>query len=191
MHLHFLFFKIFSSENFFISCEVFDCIAVILVSHDTYVKTLSCTLNQAKYASYWMTCGSWDPLGVIESYMNPKFDLYKGMEDFSCLLERVGLLRLTQADTERVVKTIREVEPRFASFNEVKEANGARDRAQQEIFLCENKVALQELPLDELFDAWTQTHYPTLKKKAGDSKSVDTFFKKDFSSAKFMNLRKF
>ena len=79
----------------------------------------------------------------------------------------------------------------FASFNEVKEANGARDRAQQEIFLCENKVALQELPLDALFDAWTQSHYPTLKMKAGNSKSVDTFFKKDFSSAKFMNLRKF
>ena len=160
---------------------------MILVSHDTYVKTLSCALKQAKYASYWMTRGSWDPLGVIESYMNPKFDLYKGMEDFSCLLERVGLLRLTQADTERVVKTIRKVEPRFASFNEVKEAKGARHRAQQEIFLCENKVALQELPLDELFDAWTQTHYPTLKKKAGNSKSVDTFFKKDVSSAKFMN----
>ena len=76
-----------------------DCIAVILVSHETYVKVLSSTLNQAKYSSYWMTRGSWDPLGVIESYMNPKFDLYKGMEDFSCLLERVGLLRLTQADT--------------------------------------------------------------------------------------------
>ena len=164
-----------------------DCIAVILVSHETYVKTLSSTLNQTKYSSYWMIRGSWDPLGVIESYMNPKFDLYKGMEDFSCLLERVGLLRLTQADTERVVKTIRKIEPRFPSFNEVKEAKGARDRAQQEIFLCENKVALQELPLDALFDVWTQTHYPTLKKKAGNSKSVETFFKKDVSSAKFMN----
>ena len=63
--------------------------AVILVSHDTYVKTLSCMLNQAKYASYWMTRGSWDPLRVIESYkyMNPKFDLKKGMKDFSCLLD--------------------------------------------------------------------------------------------------------
>ena len=59
------------------------------------------------------------------------------------LLERVGLLRLSQADTERVVKTIRKVESRFASFNEVKESKGARDRAQQEIFLYENKVALE------------------------------------------------
>ena len=67
-----------------------DCIAVILVSHETYVKVLSSALNQTKYSSYWMTRGSWDPLGVIESYMNPKFDLNKGMEDFSCLLERVG-----------------------------------------------------------------------------------------------------
>ena len=76
-------------------------------------------------------------------------------EDFSCLLERVGLLRLTQADTEKVVKTIRKAESRLASFNEVKDSKGVRDRAQQEIFLCENKVALQELPLDELFDMWT------------------------------------
>ena len=162
---HFLFFKIFSCENFIISCEVLD-----VTIHDDYVTVIFDVSHL-----------------IIIISMNPKFDLNKGMEDFSCLLERVGLLRLTQADTERVVKTIRKIEPRFPSFNEVKEAKGARDRAQQEIFLCENKVALQELPLDELFDAWTQTHYPTLKKKAGNSKSVDTFFKKDFSSAKFMS----
>ena len=74
-------------------------------------------------------------LSVIESFMNPHFDLYKGMEDFCMLLERIGLLRLSQSDTERVVKTIRKVEPRFASFNDVKDAKRARDRAQQEIFL--------------------------------------------------------
>ena len=69
------------------------------------------------------------------------------------LLERVGLLRLSQADTERVVKTIRKVEPRFASFNGVKESKGAGDRVQQ-IFLYENKVAhkvaLEKLPVNEL-----------------------------------------
>ena len=111
-----------------------------------------------------MTGGSWDSMGVIESFMNPNFELFKGMEDFCILLERVGLLRLSQADTERVVKTIRKVEPRFASFNEVKESKGARDRAQQEIFLHGNKVALKKLPLDELFDAWSQSHLPSLKK---------------------------
>ena len=61
------------------------------------------------------------------------------MENFCILLERVGLLRLTQADTERVVKTIRRVEPQFAGFNEVKESKGARDRAQQEIFFAKTK----------------------------------------------------
>ena len=71
--------------------------------------------------------GSWDSMGVIESFMNPNFDLFKGMEDFCILLERVGLLRLSQADAERVVKTIRKVEPRFASFNEVKESGPAID----------------------------------------------------------------
>ena len=37
----------------------------------------------------------------------------------------------------------KKVEPRFASFNEVKESKGPYDRAQQEIFLYENKVALE------------------------------------------------
>ena len=92
-------------------------------------------------------------IGVIESYMNPKFDLFKGMEDFCILLERVGLLRLRQADTERL-ETIRKVEPRFSGFDEVKKSQGARDRAQQDIFLNENKVALDSLPLEELFDSW-------------------------------------
>ena len=125
-------------------------------------------------------------IGVIESYMNPKFDLFKGMEDFCILLERVGLLRLRQADTERVVKTIRKVEPRFSGFDEVKESTGARDRAQQEIFLNENKVALESLPLEELFDSWTQSHRPSLKKTNTKSISVETFLKKDTTALKFM-----
>ena len=76
-------------------------------------------------------------------------------EEFCIFLERVGLLLLSQADTERVVKIIRKVEPRFAAFNEVKESKGARDRAQHEIFLHENKIALKNLPLDELFAGWS------------------------------------
>ena len=125
-------------------------------------------------------------IGVIESYMNPKFDLFKGMEDFCILLERVGLLRLSQADTERVVKTIRKVEPRFSGFDEVKESKGARDRAQQEIFLNENKVALESLPLEELFDSWTQSHRPSLRKTNTKSISVEAFLKKDTTALKFM-----
>ena len=53
--------------------------------------------------------------------MNPSFDLHIGMESFCVLLERVGLILKTQADTERVVKTICEVELRFACFNEINE----------------------------------------------------------------------
>ena len=71
------------------------------------------------------------------------------------------------------------MEPRFTTFNEVKEQKGARDRPQQEIFLCENKVALQELPLDDLFDRWTQ-------KQDAKAKSIKTFLRKDLTSAKFM-----
>ena len=120
--------------------------ASIVILHKTYRDTLDSGLNQMKYAGYWKINGSWDALGVIESYMNPNFDLFKGMEDFCILLERVGLLRLSQADTERVVKTIRGVEPRFAGFNDLEECKGARDRAQQEISLYENKWLWNSCP---------------------------------------------
>ena len=118
--------------------------------------------------------------------MNPRLDLHVGLEDFCVLLERVGLLRFNQADTERVVKVIRKVEPRFASYNEVKEDKGKRDRAQQEIFLHENKVALEDLPLERLNQKWLKYHLPSLKKKSdGKSKSIEIFLKKDKSKAKF------
>ena len=73
--------------------------ASILISHEKYRDLLDSAFNQIKYADYWKTGGSWDSMGVIESFMNPNFDLFKGMEDFCILLERVGLLRLSQADT--------------------------------------------------------------------------------------------
>ena len=85
--------------------------------------------NQERYKSYWMMNGRWSPIGVIESYMNPNFELHKGMTAFCILLERVGFILKTQADTERVVKTIREVEGRFSNYNEVCEMKGKRDRA--------------------------------------------------------------
>ena len=90
----------------------------------------------------------WNPLGVIESFMNATLPFCKGMEDFCYLLERVGLLRYTQADTERVVKTVRKVEKRFNNFNEVKQAIGKRDRASQEIFITRIRL------LSEIF-RWT------------------------------------
>ena len=53
------------------------------------------------------------------------------------MLERLGLLPLSQADTERVVKTIRKVEPRFAGLNEVKESKIARPGSARKIFVRE------------------------------------------------------
>ena len=53
--------------------------ATILISHKAFCDILSSPVNQLRYDSYWKTRGSWDALGVIESFMNPSFDLYKGM----------------------------------------------------------------------------------------------------------------
>ena len=99
-------------------------------------STVRCVFDfrQSLDASYWKVNGRWTPIGVIESYMNPNFELNKGMTAFYVLLERVGLILKTQSDTERVVKTIRKVEGRFANYNEAKESKGKRDCANQKIF---------------------------------------------------------
>ena len=99
----------------------------------------------------------------------------------------MALIRYTQADTERVVKTIRKVEKRFSGFDEVKEASGKRDRAAQEIFIHENPVALSELPLDKLHKKWVQTHKSSLKKKkAAKASTIENFLKNDSSKARFL-----
>lgn len=103
------------------------------------------------------------------------------------LLERVGLILKTQADTERVVKTIREVEPRFACFNEINEAKGKRDRANQEIFLHENSVSLVNLPLEELNQVWLKKHQPSVKiSSSGKKVCIQNFLDADFPTAKFL-----
>ena len=55
-------------------------------------------------------------------------------ENFCYLLSKIGKIRFSQADTERVVKTIWKIEQRFSNFTEIDEAKGKRDRAKQEIF---------------------------------------------------------
>ena len=72
------------------------------------------------------------------------------MPDFAWILSKIGLIRFMQSDTERVVKTVRKVEHRFASYNEIKLEQNKRDRANQEVFLHENPVAFANLPLEEL-----------------------------------------
>ena len=60
------------------------------------------------------------------------------------------------------MKTIREVEGRFSNYNEVNEMKGKRDRAKQEIFLHENTVRLDQLPLEDLNQFWLKNQRPSL-----------------------------
>ena len=164
-----------------------DILAAITVGHQEYHAALNNPQNQERYDSYWKINGRWSPIGVIESYMNPNFSLHHGMTSFCILLERVGLILKTQADTERVIKTIREVEGRFSNYNEINEAKGKRDRANQEIFLHENSVRLQDLPLEELHQMWLKNHLPSVKKQGkGKQVCIDNFLKADVSKAKFL-----
>ena len=45
---------------------------------------------------------------------------------------------------------VRKIEARFAGFNETNLLAGKRDRCMQEVWLCENVVAMQKFPLMRL-----------------------------------------
>ena len=104
-------------------CDAFDCsslIASVCIQYIEFVKLLADSDLQKKHDTYWKKSGRWDPLGVIESFMNPTFELSDNMEDLCFILSKIGLIRFTQSDTERVVKTIRKTETRFAGYNDIK-----------------------------------------------------------------------
>ena len=165
-----------------------DILASILVEHKMYHNALNDPGNQQRYVDYWKINSRWSSTGVIESYMNPEFDLHNGMEDFCVLLERVGLILKTQADTERVVKIQRKIKCRFANYNEMKETKGKRDRANQEIFLHENSISMAELPLKELNQEWLKHHLPSVKKNSRGKKiAISNFHKNDMSTTKFLH----
>ena len=117
--------------------------------------------------------------------MDPSSGLSDGIQDFLWVLEKVGVIRLSSNDTERVVKTIRKTETRFAGYDETKEQEGKRDRAQQEIFLRENRVGLYDLPLQEINELWLKSHLPSLKHKSTRDVSVEKWLEKDSSKHKF------
>ena len=105
---------------------------------------------------------------------------------FTSIFTLLSSLRFTQADTERVVKTIRKVEGRFEGFDEVKFNAGSRDRANQEMFLRENPVALSNLPLEKIYKTWRKKHQPSLKTQSKKNVSVSHFKKNDKSKAQFL-----
>ena len=47
------------------------------------------------------------------------------------------MVKLGKSDTESAVKVVRRIAPRFAGFDEVKLKEGKKDRAVQEVFICE------------------------------------------------------
>ena len=74
--------------------------------------------------------------------------LYHKLNASSCLIYHKQIYRLFRIHYG--LKTIRKVERRFPKFNDIHEEKGLRDRAKQKIFLHENFVAIDKLPLDEL-----------------------------------------
>ena len=164
----------------------------LIKDHEEFARILSLPNNRQRFAKYWFRSDKmkvWDMLGVIESFQCESFGLHKNLQRFTFLLAKVGVVKLSQACTERVVKKIRVVEPRFAGFNETKLANGKRDRCMQEVWLCDNSIAIDKLPLRDFEEEWRRTHLPSIKK---DERSKDydvaisNFLDKEVSSLLFL-----
>ena len=86
-------------------------------------------------------------------------------------LEKYVSLKLMQ---NGLSKQIRKVEQRFPNYTEIDEAKGKRDQTKQEIFLNENSVALDKLPLEELNQNWLKKSR-FIKKKWKESCKNDKF----------------
>ena len=109
----------------------------------------------------------------------------RSFEDLCFIHSKIGLIQFTQSDTERVLKTIRKTETRFAGYDEIKEKDGKRDRAREEIFLRERQVPFKELPLDELNQRWLKSHRSALKKISQRYVAIEDFFRKDIAKRHF------
>ena len=169
-------------------CKSFQCeniLAAVIVGHERFTEIIKDIDLQTKFADKWMNQNRWNPLGIIETFMDPSSGLSDGIQDFVWVLEKVGVIRLSSNDTERVVKTIRKTETRFAGYDETKEENGKRDRAKQEIFLRENCVGLDDLPLQEINQLWLKSHLPSVKRKSSRDVSVEKWMEEDSSKHKF------
>ena len=128
-----------------------------------------------------------EPNGNHQNIYGPIHGIDQRYWRFSWILSKIGLIRFTQSDTERGVKTIRKVENRFTAFNEVKLNSGKRDRANQEVFLHENPVALTNLPLEKLNKLWLKKHKSSLKSNSTKNVAVENYIKKDKSKAQFLD----
>ena len=164
----------------------------LIEDHKEFVRILSLDKNRQRFVSYWFKSKkmqNWDMLGVIESFQCKSFGLYQNLERFTFLLAKVGVVKLSQACTESVVKKIRVVEPRFAGFDETKLADGKRDRCMQEVWLCDNSIAINKLPLEDFEKTWRRDHLGSLKKDVRSKDydvAITNFLDKEVSNLLFL-----
>ena len=157
----------------------------VSVGHETFLSIIHDTANQQKFENYWKRKNKWEPMGVIESFTNPSFELATEIEDYVWVMAKIGFIRFSQSATERVVKTIGKTENRFAAYDEIKEREGKLDRAKEEIFLRENQVPLDELPLEAFNQTWLKSHLPDLKSKSKRDVVVENYISNDTAKHHF------
>ena len=101
------------------------------------------------------------------------------------LWARSGSFDSLRAIRSELWRPLTKTETRFAGYDEVKESNGKRDRAKEEIFLRENQVPLNDLPLEELNQAWLKKHLPALKSQSKRDATVENFLSSDTLKQQF------
>ena len=99
-------------------------IASVAAGHEEYLSIIRDIENQEKFDKYWKSKNKWDPMGVIESFMNPSSELAVDIEDYVWVMAKIGLIRFTQSDTERVVKTVRKTETVLLVMKKSRRAKG-------------------------------------------------------------------
>ena len=76
-------------------------------------------------------------------------------------------------------------------FDETKLAKEKRDRCIQEVWLCENAIAINKLPLGIFEQEWRRTHLPSVKKYESSKdydEAISNFLDKEVSSLLFLEL---
>ena len=133
----------------------------LIEDHKEFVRILSLDKNHQRFVSYWFKSKkmqNWDMLGVVESFQCESFGLYKNLERFTFLFSEGRRCEVVSGLHREVV------EPRFAGFDETKLADGKRDRCMQDVWLCDNSIAINKKhPLEDFEKTWRRDDLGSLQ----------------------------
>ena len=141
--------------------------------------------NYPRFAGVWHHKNSrgqdfLDHQAVLETFLNVSYGLHEGIPDVCEIVEVTVVSSRSQSDTERTVKVVKAVESgRYeGKHNEQKARDkhrpardrdappeGAVDRANEEVFICENgDPNLKFFPVEAVYKRWREDHLDSVMK---------------------------